>query len=285
MSRTGRIIWQAFAAWRAHRAPRMAAALAYYTLFSFTPLLVVVTALVGWVIGQETAQAEVLAFFERWLSPREAAFARTALEEALGSDSVSAGLVGFALLLYAASNVMNYLRETMNLIWGVVERPGHSLVHFVSDRLVALSAVVGIGALLLTSVVASATIAALDRFTRAFLPGGALVWHATNVFVIFSLACFALAVVYRVLPNTRVQWRAAWFGAVISAVLLAVGQTLFALYLRVAAIESVYGAAGSLVVFMLWVYYSGQIILFGAECSRAFQASSHLGNQNAERGG
>lgn len=271
MRTVGRIIWQAFAAWRAHRAPRMAAALAYYTLFSFTPLLVIVTVLVGRVVGQEAAQAQVLAFLEEWIGPRGAAFARAALENAGQTPGVRAGAIGLLLLLYAASNVMGQLKEVLNMIWGVHQRQGHSLVHLVYDRVVALLAVIGIGVLLLASVVSSAAIAALDHFTRAILPGSAQLWQVVNTLVTFTVICFALAVVYHVLPDARVRWRAAWFGAVVGAVLLAVAQILFTLYLRVVAVGSVYGAAGSLVVFMLWVYYSGQIILFGTECSRAFQ--------------
>ncbi len=269
----GRVIWEAFALWRAHRASRMAAALAYYTLFSFTPILVIVTVLAGSLVGRETAQAQVLAFLEEWSGPRGAAFGRAALENVGRAPHAQAGLVGFILLFYAASNVVGHLKETLNLFWGVSRRPGHSLGHFIYDRVVALLAVIGIGVLLLASVVTGTAITALSRSTRALLPGGLWVWQAVNAVASLSLLSFALAVIFHVLPDTRVRWRSAWFGALVSATLLVVAQLLFTIYVRAVAVGSVYGTAGSLVVFMLWVYYSGQIILFGAACSRAFQGA------------
>ncbi|MDQ7030544.1 MAG: YihY/virulence factor BrkB family protein [Ardenticatenia bacterium] len=272
--RLGRVLWNALALWRAHRASRMAAALAYYTLFSFTPMLVIATVLAGSVVGQEAARAQVLAVLEEWAGPRGAAFGQAALDNVSRAAHARAGLAGSMLLLYAASNVVGHLKDVLNLFWDVTQRPGNSLGHFLYDRAVALLAVIGIGILLLASVITSTMITALNRTTQGLLPGGPVLWQAVSLLASFSLLSFALAVIFHVLPDTRVHWRPAWFGALVSATLLAVVQLLLALYVRTVAVGSLYGTAGSLVVFMLWVYYSGQIILFGAACSRAFQDHS-----------
>jgi len=261
---------QAFKEWWEANVSRMASSLAYYTVFSIAPLLVIATAIAGAVFGAEAARREVSAQLAGLFGPAAATLVEQAVQNAARNESsgAMATLLSVVLLVFGASNVFSALQDSLNTIWGVRPKPGLGVWNTIRIRLLSFGMVVGIGFLLLVSLIISAALSALSEY---FSGGGAeLWWQIANLLV--SLAVFSLvfAMVYRFLPDVRIGWGEVWVGAAITAVLFSLGKTLIGLYLGHSSVASVYGAAGSLVVLLLWVYYSSQILFLGAEFTQAY---------------
>jgi membrane protein len=250
---------------------RHAGALAFYTLFSMAPLSVILVAIAGVAFGAEAARGEIAARIESVIGPQvagaiEATIRRSRFEEA----GLLPTVLGVVTLLLGATTVFAQLQSSLNQLWDVMAKPSHSgLVVFVRTRLVSLSLVLIIGFLLLMSLLASTAIAALLEFAADRIPIPPSLVTAIDVATSLAVATLLFATIFKVLPDVRLRWPDMWWGAFLTAALFVAGQSLISLYLTRAAPASAYGAAGSLVALLLWVYYSSLILLFGAALTRA----------------
>jgi len=264
--------------WINDKVPQMGAALAYYTVFSIAPFLVIVISVAGLIFGDEAARRAIADEITRTVGPEVAG----AIDKLLANAATPQGytiatVVGVIVLLFGASGVFVQLQDSLNTIWKVVPKPGRGFMGVVRDRILSLAAVLGTGFLLLVSLVFSAALSALTKHLATdSLPGGLQFWQVINDLVSLGFITLLFALIYKVLPDAKIAWRHVWTGAAITAVLFTIGKTLIGFYLGQSSTTSVFGAAGSLVIILVWVYYSAQIVLFGAEFTRVLSMKSGL---------
>jgi membrane protein len=253
--------------WVEDRAPSMGAALSYYTVFSIAPLLLIVIAVAGLVFGTEAAQGAIVGQLEGLLGERGA----TVVQELLRSVSepkqgVISTVVGFLLLLVGATTVFAELQDNLNRIWEAPQRDRPSgLWGWLRARLLSFGMILGIGFLMLVSLVVSAAISALGGWWGPLFGGWEMVAQAVNLLLSFAFVTAMFALIYRFMPDVQIQWRDVWIGAAVTALLFTIGKYLIGLYIGKSSVTSGFGAAGSLAVLLVWVYYSAQIFLIGAE--------------------
>ena len=259
-----------FKDWNEDKASRLAAALAYYTAFSVAPLLLIAIVIAGLVFGDEAAQGSIFAQLQGLLGPEAAGTIETAVKNSRqsGASTISA-IIGIVTLVWSASNVFSQLQDALNTIWEVQPKPA-GIVGSLKRRLLPMSMVLGIGFLLLVSLVLSAGLAALGRFFNELLPGASVLWEIVNFVISFGVVTGLFAAMYKLLPDVEIRWSDVWIGAAVTALLFTIGKLLIGLYLGNASIGSTYGAAGSLLVVLVWVYYSAQILFFGAEFTQVY---------------
>lgn len=265
------LVKEAAADWSHDRAPRLGAALAYYTVFSLVPFLVVVIALIGLVFGEEAAQSAILGQIADLVGEQSAAAIKDMIQRA---DKPSTGLLATALaivtLLVGASGVFGQLQDALNTVWGVEPKEGRGVLGFIKDRFLSFVAVLGTGFLLLVSLVLSTALAAVGKWFSGWLPLPEAVLQLLNFAVSFAVITGLFALIFKVLPDAQVSWRDVWVGAALTAALFTIGKFALGLYLGKSNVGSAYGAAGSLVLVLLWVYYSAQIMLYGAEFTQVY---------------
>ena len=271
MSRWRKLITDTITGWNDHDASTQSAALAFYTMFSLAPLLVVVIALFGLAFGAEAVRGEILTQFQGWMGKDAASLVQAILRTAAEPNTNRlAGLLGILTLIFGASGVFVQLQQSLNRIWGVVAKPGAAIRSLLRKRLLSFAVVLGIGFLLVVSLILSTALTALGSYLerRYHLPVTLL--HALNILVSFLLITLLFALIYRLLPDVKLGWRDVFLGAVVTSVLFGVGKTLIGFYLGRTGAASAYGAAGSLVVLLSWVYYSALVFLLGAEFTRVY---------------
>lgn len=265
------LIKEAAADWSHDRAPRLGAALAYYTVFSLVPFLVVVIALIGLVLGQEAAQSAILSHIATLVGDQSAAAIKDMIQRA---DQPSTGLVATGLavvtLLFGASGVFGQLQDALNTVWGVEPKEGRGVWGFIKDRFLSFVAVLGTGFLLLVSLILSSALAAFGKWFSGLLPLPEALLHLFNFVLSFVVVTGLFALIFKVLPDAKVAWRDVWVGALLTAALFTIGKYALGLYLGKSNVASAYGAAGSLVLILVWVYYSAQILLYGAEFTQVY---------------
>jgi membrane protein len=251
---------------------QLGAALAFYGAFALAPTLVIAIAVAGMLYGAEAARGRLTGTLDDALGPVVGgAVAETLTYVHVSRSGWPATLVGFGLVLFAATGLFTQLQLALNAIWGVRPKPGRGLWTMVRGRFFAFVLVLGVGAVLLLSLVANAVLIVVHRFLPpAPGAGGLSVWDGVNWGLALGLLTLLLAMIYKVLPDAIITWRDVWVGAAITALLIALGNYVIGQVLYRAAPAFVYGAAGSLVVVMLWVYYSSQILLLGAEFTKNF---------------
>jgi len=265
------VLKQAFAGWWNDNVPRLGASLAYYTLFALAPILVVAIAVAGLVFGAEAVRGEIVGQIQGLVGRQGAEAVQAMLEGAAKpSSSILATVIGGITAFIGATGAFIELQTALNAIWRVKPRPGVSVKAFLVERFVSFGLVVGVGFLLLVSLLVSAALAALNRYLGGAFPGLAALWEAGNVLVSLGVTTLLFAMVYKVLPDVRLHWRDVWVGALVTAGFFSVGKQLIGLYLGTSSVASSYGAAGSVVVLLVWVYYSAQIVLLGAEFTRFY---------------
>ena len=242
-----------------------AGALAFYTLFSLAPLVIMLVAVVGIVFGEEAARGEVSAAISDLIGARAAAAVEEAVERSqLTEAGLLPSLLGFGTMVFGATTVFAQMQGSLNHFWGVRARPARSgLLTFILVRLLSLSMVLIVGFLLLTSFVVSIAISGAIAFARDWIPVPAVLVTALDMAVSVGVTTLLVGMIFKVLPDVRLQWRDVWHGALATAILFALGKYLISLYLTRVAPDSTYGAAGSLVVVLMWVYYSSLILFFG----------------------
>ena len=261
----------ALRAWWDDDAPRLGASLAYYTLFAIAPVLLVATAIAGMVFGPEAVRGELVGQLDQ-LVGREGAHAVQSLLE--GASQRRAGIVatvgGSIAFVVAATGAFLELQAALNTIWRVKPKPGANLRAFVLDRLRSFGLVVAIGFLLMVSLAVTAALAALSGWLSGRSSDIPPVWSGVTMLVSLIVTTALFALLYRVLPDVHLRWRDVTTGAFVTAVLFTIGQQFIGLYLGQSSVVSSYGATGSVMILLLWVYYSCQILLFGAEFTRAY---------------
>lgn len=265
------LVKETFQQWSEDKASRLAASLSFYTMLSISPLLVIAVAIIGFVFGSEEAQQRLLEQVSGVVGPEGTAAIQTMLENASQPDLRSwAGILGIATLIWGASNVFSQLHDSMNLIWNVELKPGLGIMATIKKRLLSFSLVAVIGFLLLVSLVLSAVLTAVGGYFSSLLPGGEMLWQIVNFAVSLLVITGLFAMIYRVIPDVKVSWRDMWLGAFVTALLFVIGKELLSFYLGRQSFGSTYGAAGSLVVLLVWIYYSAQIFFFGAEFTQVY---------------
>ncbi len=263
--------WQmikaAVEAWVDDYAPSMGAALSYYTLFSLAPLLIIVIAVAGMVFGQEAAQGEIVTQL-RGIMGEEGAVAVEGLLKAARepAKSVVATIVGIAILLLGATAIFGELQSALDRIWRVpAPKEESGIWNLLRTRLLSFGLVLGLGFLLVVSLVVSAMLAALGKWWGGWFQDWEVFLEILNFVVSFGIFTLLFAMIYKIMPRANIPWRDVWTGAAVTALLFTIGKMLIGLYLGKSSLASGFGAAGSLVVLLAWVYYSAQIFLFGAE--------------------
>ncbi len=271
-----------FEEWNADNAARLAAALAYYTIFSIAPLVVIVVAVAGLFYGREAAQGQLTQEIGRYVSNRDAVdLIQTVIENArVPETSAFATLAGFALLMWGAAGVFGELRNALNNIWDVPPRTSVSIRGFLVDRLLPLLMVIISGALLLASIVASAALASATNFLDLYWPGTTASTNAINFWFQLVLTFFIFALMYKYVPNVPIRWADVWPGALATALLFSAGRLLIGWYLARSSVASAYGAASSLAILLLYTYYSAQVFYLGAEFTQVYGRT--YGSRRAE---
>jgi membrane protein len=274
--------------WYSERTFQLGAAMAFYAVFSLSPLLLVTVSVAGMVFGEEAARGEVVGKLEGALGPTVARALEDGLKHAhLTHAGTWTTLLGLAVLLSTATWVFAQLQEALNTIWKVKARADRTWLDVIKDRAAPFLMVFCCGGLLVGLLVVNAMLAMVDRvLPPSQIPGAVYFWRSVNLGITFALTTALIALVYKVLPDVALRWKDVLIGAAVTALLLLVGNWLIGLYLRWKAVESVYGAAGSLVVILLWVYYSTQVFLFGAQLTHAYATRDGVGRepkQNAVR--
>jgi membrane protein len=253
----------------------MGAALAYYTLFALAPILVVAIAVAGLAFGPEAVRGEIVGQIDG-LVGREGARAVQAMLEgaARPSSSIPATIIGIITFFLGATGAFLELQTDLDAIWRVKPKQSQSFFKaLVKQRLISFALVLGFAFLLLTSLLVSAALAALHTYMGNAFPGIGVVWEGLNVVVSLAVITALFAMIYKVLPDVKLSWGDVWVGGLVTAGLFTLGKSLIGLYIGTSAFASTYGAAGSVIVVLVWVYYSAQIILLGAEFTREYVKS------------
>lgn len=260
-----------FTEWQEDKASRLAAALAYYTVFSMAPLIIIVLGIVGFIFGQDLVGNQLLTQIRSLVGEEGAAVFQTIVENASQpASSVIATLIGVGTLIFGATGLFAQLQDALNTVWGVAPKPGHSFRDMLKTRFLSLTMVFGIGFLLLVSLILSATLSALNNVLFGWAPSSALLAQILNFIVSFGVITLLFAMMYKVLPDVEIQWSDVWIGAAVTSLLFSIGKFLLGFYLGSQSFGSTYGAAGSILIILLWVYYSAQILLFGAEFTQVY---------------
>ncbi|HEX8311727.1 MAG TPA: YihY/virulence factor BrkB family protein [Chthoniobacteraceae bacterium] len=271
--------------WSAHKAPKMGAALAYYTVFSLAPLVILVLSIVSIFYERDAARAQLVREASSFIGSQGAEIIDGILKQGAqnGTNRWSA-VIGFLVVLFGASGAFAELQDSLNHIWGVKERTGRAFWIKIKDRLLSFSMIFVIGFLLLVSLLISAAIAAADKYMSGVLPGADMIWQVGNIIIPLAITTILFATIFKVLPDVRIAWRDVWVGGFLTATLFTVGKLLLGFYLGRSAIGSSFGAAGSLIVVLAWVYYSSQILFFGAEFTRVYaeRHGTHHGKRREE---
>lgn len=282
LRKLGSLAARTFSSWSEHDAQTLGAALSYYTVLSLAPLLVIAISIAGLVFGHKAAQGEIVSQVTSLVGPSGADAIQTMLAHARSPKAgIIATIIGFIVLFFSAGGVFTELRLALNRIWDVRNDTSSGLWGMMKNEFFSFAMIVGMGFLLLVSLIISTVLAAIGKFVGGYMPVG--LFRGANW--IFSLIVITLvfAAIYRVVPERTLPWRGLWIGSFATAVLFTLGKFLLGLYLGKASIGSAYGAAGSLVVLFVWVYYSAQIFLLGAEFTRLYACETGVACLNVKK--
>lgn len=268
-------IWQliraTFIAWNADKAPRLAAALAFYTMFTLAPLLILVIAITGLVFGSAATRGHIIGQIQGLVGLASARAAEAFLRQVSTPKSgIIATILGLATLLLGVWWVFGELQDALNTIWKVAARPERRMLDVLKIRLVSFTMMLGVGFFLLVSLVMSAALSAFGTFLIGRLPAVAATVQLANFAVSFGVITLLFALIYKIVPDVIIAWGDVWMGATVTALLYTVGIYLIGVYLGTSSTASAYGAAGSLVVILIWIYYSAQILFLGAEFTQVY---------------
>ncbi len=264
-------------------APRLGAALAYYTVFSIAPLILITITLASAIFGEEAARGQVFTHMRHLIGDTGAEVVNEMVKDAARADTGAiAATLGTAALLFGASGVFGQLHAALNTIFKVTPKDTPVFVGFVKDRFLSVATVIVIGFLLLVALIVDTGISATGDYMEHRLPGGEGLWHVVELVVSTAMITVLFALIFRYMPDVRSQWRDVWFGAIVTAVLFSIGKFALGLYLGKKATDSTHSAAGALIVLLLWVYYSAQIVFLGAELTQAY--SRRIGSMKEQEG-
>jgi membrane protein len=279
------LLKQTFSEWLEDKAPQLGAALAYYTVFSLAPLILILLAIVGLIFRNDPGGAwnkitEQMSYF---LDKSAVEVVQNIAQKAAQPNkSLLATIIGILLALFGASGVFGQLQDALNTIWGVKAKPGGGIWGFLRSRFLSFAMVGGVCFLLLVSLTLESVLKGFSHYIQGVLPGGVVI--AMAVYWTFDLAVVILlfAIIFKFLPDAKIQWRDVWIGAGMTAIFFAIGKWALGLYLGSGSAASAYGAASSLITLLLWIYYSSQILLFGAEFTQVYACRAGRGITPAE---
>ena len=274
------LLKQTFSEWLEDKAPQLGAALAYYTVFSLAPLVLVLLAIVGLIFRNDPGGAwnkitEQMSYF---LDKSAVEVVQNIAQKAAQPNkSILATVIGVLLALFGASGVFGQLQDALNTVWGVKAKPGGGIWGFLRSRFLSFAMVGGVCFLLLVSLALESVLKGFSHYVQSVLPGGIVI--ALVTYWVFDLAVVILlfAIIFKFLPDAKIRWRDVWIGAGMTAIFFAIGKWALGLYLGSGSAASAYGAASSLITLLLWVYYSSQILLFGAEFTQVYASRAGRG--------
>ena len=278
-------IWEmlkaVFSQWLADEPFQQAAALAYYTIFSLAPLLLIFIAIIGFAFWQEAARNQVLESIQDLIGYESARAIQELIRNA-GTHGAGfwATASGTVLLLLGAGGVVGQLQSSLNKIFRVTAQANASWLHILRARFLSFALILGVGFLLLVSLIVTAVLSAVSHFFSGVLPGGEALWHLIDTVTSFGFITVLFALIYKILPDIVVPWKNVWLGAAITSLLFSLGKLAIGIYLGHSSVASTYGAAGSLVTVLVWVYYSALIFFLGAELTQYY--STHRTEVQAE---
>ena len=275
---TFKIMWkllvETYTKWTEDHAQSLGAALAFYTVFSLAPILLIVIAIAGSVFGQEAAEGQIIGQIQGLVGEDSARAIQGMLTYARRpTGNLLATGLAFITLLIGATTVFAQVQDSLNTIWRVKTKPGMGIIQILRNRFISFVAVLGSGFLLLVSLVLSAGLAAVGKTLEAFLPAPEFVLQTINFLLSFVVITLLFAMIYKLIPDVPNRWQDVWVGAGMTSLLFTIGKFLIGFYLGKSEVGLAYGAAGSLIVILLWVYYASQIFLFGAEFTAVYAAS------------
>jgi len=280
------VLRETIANWNKHEASTHSAALAYFSLFSVAPVLILIIALSGWAFGADAVRGQIARELARFIGPEGAAMVQQIVAaSARPRTGRMAAVFGVVTLLLGATGALMQLQDTLNTVWEVVPKPGFFLKRLLWKRLLCFILILGVGGVFLLSLAASAAIAFLQRILETRLQVGlATLVGGVDVVLSFLLMTALIALIYRILPDVRLSWRDVAWGSALTAVLFSIGKYAIGFYLQGTNIASTYGAAGSLVLVLIWAYYSALIFLLGAEFTRVHSRRYREGRAAPEPG-
>jgi membrane protein len=258
--------------WLDDQAPTLGAALAYYTVFSLAPLLIITIGIAGLVFGAEAAQGQIFDQLRGLLGEASSKAMQEIVQSASAEPKtgVVATVIGFVTLLFGASGVFGQLQASLNIIWGVQPKPDRGILGIIRDRTLSFGFILVLGFLLLVSLLLTAAIAFVGKQFGTMVPGMEALIQLLNSILSLAVITLLFAMMFKILPDAKIAWRDVWIGAFITALLFTIGKFALGFYLGRSGVASSYGAAGSLIVLLLWVYYSSQIVFFGAEFAQVY---------------
>jgi membrane protein len=260
---------QTFKSWNEDKAPRLGAALSYYTIFSLAPVLSLVISVAGLVFGKDAAEGRIVGELTGLLGADGAAFVQTMLAKASNrTGGLVSAAVSLVMLVVGATGVFIELQDALNTIWKVEPKPGLGLKNLIRERLLSFGLILVFGFLLLVSLVMSAALAGLGGLVSGWIPGWVVFGYLLNYGVALAVITTLFAMIYKILPDVKIAWKDVWVGALVTSLLFQIGKFLIGLYVGKASVGSAFGAAGSLAVLLVWIYYSSQIVLLGAGFTR-----------------
>ena len=275
-----RLLKESAKGWSDDNAQILGAALSYYSIFSIAPLLILAIAVAGAIFGAEAAQGQISQSLEGLIGKNGAEVIEAMVKAASSKPGTGliATIIGTVTLLIGASTVFAQLQAALNIIWKVKPKPESGLKQLIKDRFLSFGMVLGISFLLLVSLLLSTVLAVVGNFLSHLLPGGAILWEAVNFLISVGVITTLFAMIFKFLPDAIIAWRDVWIGSFCTSVLFTLGKFAIGLYLGHGSVASAYGAAGSLVIVLVWIFYSSQILLFGAEFTRAYaiMSGSHI---------
>jgi membrane protein len=259
------------AKWSQDQAPRLGAALAYYATFSLAPLLVITVAISGLVLGRKAATDQIIAGIQGLVGEDSATTIQVMIAKSnQPATGIITSLFGLAALLFGASGVFGELQQSLNAIWEIKRKPKRGLLATIKDKFFSFGMVLSTGFLLLLSLVISAGLAAVRNNVTGLMPGWDVIPQIMNFIISIAVITVLFALIFKYVPEAKIAWADVWIGAALTALLFTIGKALIGLYIGYSSLSSTYGAAASLVVILLWVYYSAQILFFGAEFTRVY---------------
>jgi membrane protein len=282
-----RLLKATIAQWLEDQPFQLSSSLSYYTLFSLAPLLIIIIAIAGFAFGRQAAQQQIVGTIQGMIGQQSAEAVQGMIQNASSQPKtgIIATVIGIITLILGAGGVVGQLQTSLNTIWGVAPKPGQGVFGFFRERFTSFAMVSGIGFLLLVSLVVSAVVSSLTQWIGTFFGGAEVIAHALDVIISFLLITALFGMIYKFLPDIRIKWRDVLIGAALTSMLFTIGKFLIGLYLGHSAISSTYGAAGSVIAVLLWVYYSSLIFFLGAEFTQVYATQYGSGvvpRENAE---
>lgn len=271
LKQTWRLLKATFTEWKEDKSSRLAAALAYYTVFALAPLLMIVILVASFIFGDES-KTVVIDQFQSLVGRQGAETIQTAIENTSQSqgESTVASVFSLVALLFGASGVFTQLQGALNTVWEVEAKPGKGIWGFLRQRFLSFGMILGVCFILMVSLVVSAGLSGFSAYINRLVPGLGIIGQILNLAISFGVFTLLFALIYKVLPDVKITWKDVWVGAGITALLFAVGKFALGVYIGNGSVGSTYGAAGSVIVLLVWVYYSAQILFFGAEFTQVY---------------